>query len=898
MTRFSYRLHLLLIPIAVLLCCNCLVAQGQPAGELIKNGGMEGGGGSDGAGGGIPRWNGWISGYEVDRSDFHTGEQSARCDALRADKERGISQEIILNQNHAAPILVSAWSKADHVSGVKDVDYSLYIDLEYMDGTPLFGQTAAFRTGTHAWERRQVLITPRKPVRRMTVIGLFRKHSGTVWFDDFTANQMEGAGIFDGQPLLPLPARRTTGSSLVTVKGDDGLAVGFDSAGSIALVKAGDLTIGSATSGGFWVRDVAASGTLAAIKGTCTRRAGGGATIESNSEPLSLRLNARLVPENGAISIDGDIHDTSKVDRAVTVYFALPVAADGWQWGNDIRSSAPVRADSEHCGLTHVNVGAVSGMSLYPVGCLSNRQTGVAISNQMDMPSVYRIFYNGPTRQMVIAWDFALSGKSGSWPKYQAHFHASLFCLSPQNAQWGFRAAMQRFYKLNSPNFDRLAKLDGIWAPFVSPTTVNGYQDFGFAYHEGDNSKKADNAAGILNFRYTEPMTWWMPMPPELPRTYENAMAVLDSLANKPEKITPETQRPTPGELARAVRYSGSKDENGQYNLEFRKEPWGDGAVFVLNPNPEMPASEQKPTRGFLNYNLTMARKMYQDPAFRQANGSQDGEYLDSLEGWSDVLDYRPENILACPYPLTFETDSRKPCLPQWFSTHTFTRFLRDDLHNRGKLLMANSTPVRYTCYAALLDVMGIEVNWLNSKGGYEPDADEVMNLRRTMSATKPYLLLMNTDFDKFSYEMTEQYMQTSMFYGIFPGMFSQNAAEHPYWENPKWYDRDRPLFKKYIPIIKKLSSAGWDPLTWAKSSTDTVVIERFGSSYFTLRNQSNAAANTDIRVDAKALHLAKASYKVVDLVGGSEVKSSSSGSEITISVRLKPGECVAVEVR
>jgi hypothetical protein len=38
--------------------------------------------------------------------------------------------------------------------------------------------------------------------------------------------------------------------------------------------------------------------------------------------------------------------------------------------------------------------------------------------------------------------------------------------------------------------------------------------------------------------------------------------------------------------------------------------------------------------------------------------------------------------------------------------------------------------------------------------------------------------------------------------------MFSVDASTHPYWSEPRWYDRDRPLFRKYIPAIRKLSRA------------------------------------------------------------------------------------------
>ena len=123
-----------------------------------------------------------------------------------------------------------------------------------------------------------------------------------------------------------------------------------------------------------------------------------------------------------------------------------------------------------------------------PSAVSAGRSMVVGIASQMDWPSVFRIFYNGPTQQFVIAWDFALTGKTAAWPSHNARFRCRLFHLRTGQAAWGFRAAAKRFYRLNTPNFDRRANAEGIWMPFTNPATVQNAADFGFAYHEGDNS--------------------------------------------------------------------------------------------------------------------------------------------------------------------------------------------------------------------------------------------------------------------------------------------------------------------------------------------------------------------------------------------------------------------------
>jgi hypothetical protein len=79
----------------------------------------------------------------------------------------------------------------------------------------------------------------------------------------------------------------------------------------------------------------------------------------------------------------------------------------------------------------------------------------------------------------------------------------------------------------------------------------------------------------------------------------------------------------------------------------------------------------------------------------------------------------------------------------------------------------------------------------------------------------------------------------------MFPSMFSHNAAENPYWRNPAWYERDRPLFRRYIPLIREVAEAGWSPVTGAVYGDASVLVEKFGpnangTTYYTLFNEGS----------------------------------------------------------
>ncbi|MBC7805015.1 MAG: hypothetical protein H7145_02575, partial [Akkermansiaceae bacterium] len=344
---------------------------------------------------------------------------------------------------------------------------------------------------------------------------------------------------------------------------------------------------------------------------------------------------------------------------------------------------------------------------------------------------------------------------------------------------------------------------------------------------------------------------------------------------------------------AQAVLSSGSRDASGRLNVAFRDAPWCDGAVWVLNPNPRMGQTSGLWTKARLN---DAAMPVPGKP------DQTDGEYLDSLEAWADVLDYRPESLRASTVPLCFAPGRFRPTLPTWFSVYESTAALSRDLHRNGALLMANSVPWRFAAFASLLDVMGTETNMFTETGAWSPETDAVMNLRRTMSYHKPYLLLRNTDFNKVDKDGIARYFERCAFYGIYPSMFSVNAADHPYWEDAKLYNRDRPLFQKYIPVIKRLSAAGWEPVTWARSDRPDVWLERFGREYITVLNSGNTPAEVTVTVDAARFFgdPAKRGTKIAvrDILVGQDVTAGATGATIPVKLTLAPQETKVLYLR
>jgi hypothetical protein len=147
----------------------------------------------------------------------------------------------------------------------------------------------------------------------------------------------------------------------------------------------------------------------------------------------------------------------------------------------------------------------------------------------------------------------------------------------------------------------------------------------------------------------------------------------------------------------------------------------------------------------------------------------------------------------------------------------------------------------------------------------------------------------MNTDFAKFTPELVERYFQRCLFYGVWPGFFDEEAAsKDPYWASPrKWYERDRPLFRRYIPLLQRVTAAGWQPLTYAACDNSRILVERFGpqtdgAAFLTLLNDTGERQSGTVTVDLNALGMEQA-VPVRELVSGNAATPSGRGWKVSL---------------
>ena len=695
-----------------------------------------------------------------------------------AAQQRGVVWSVELNQSRAEPVVASAWARAERTEGSPNSDFSLYLDLVYADGTPLWGQSAPFEPDPAAgWQRREVVVTPDRPIRRMSCYLLYRNRAGRVRFKDARVGTLAADGVlrFDGAVTEQVAAPQR----------------------------------------GFLMRDVARESGFVSIA----------------REALGIRLTSRERRAAGVTFYDVSLEDLTGTDRAVTLVYTLPQPDGPLVWFHDPRRALELGGClAEVMNTTRRPVGANGQLSRYPFGAVAAGGTGCAVGLDLATPLYFRTGCQPRTRELFLACDVGFAPE-----KRTAGFR---FCVFDFKAADGFRGALARYYDLYPDAFATRIRKQGVWMPFAAISKVEGWQDFGFRFKEGDSETAWDDAQDILTFRYTEPMTWWMALKGDGPRTLERGMAEARRLA----------AAGNPAGLAWAS--SAFEDEKGRAPGRVLDTPWCNGVVWSMNCAPGVPGAvtdfSNKWSAAYLERQYGAARK-----------AACDGEYIDSAEAYvTDELNFRRSHFAGAERPLCYALGSRRVGIYKGMIGFEYVRALARDMHARGHYMMANSTPISWCWLAPLLDVMGTETDWKHG-GKWRPMPDEELLYRRALCRGKPFCFLMNTDFSAFSYEDSERFMKRALAYGMFPGYFSADASTGHYFTRPELYNRDRPLFKKYVPLCRLVAEAGWEPVTGARSDNAAVTLERFGWQpglcYLTVFNQSEARQRAVVTLTALA---------------------------------------------
>lgn len=697
-----------------------------------------------------------------------------------AARRAGAVWSLALNQTEARPFTVRTEARCERgPGGTRTRAFSLYVDLVYMDGDHLWGQTADFAPDPQrGWRAGTVTVIPAKPVRSASVYCLYRGLPGRVRFraPAVRIREQSDLALFDAQP-----------------------------------VALGDLPRHEA---GFLVRDV-------------QRADDGYAPIPVGGEAKGVRLSVVETPAADGATYRVTVEDRTGRDRALTLVYAWPLPAGDLVFEEDPRTAvpladnAPQRSDAQAMGC------GAGGLNRWPFGAVSVGGRGFALGIDTAHPAYFRTAVHPRTRLLFIAFDLGLAPE-----KRTAAFAFRRFTFTG-----GFRGALAAYAAREPDAFKTRVPEQGIWMPFRAIKSVENWQDFGFKFKEGNDETAWDDAHGIFTFRYTEPTTWWLSMDKAHGTnrfTMADCLAKVESLAAKGDP------------RAQAWRGSVMRDEDGARVGRVMDTPWCRGAIWLLSPLPDI--------AGVCEYKVKNTEADFAKFYAKPFPVGQDGEYIDSAEGYlTPTLDFNRAVFAASDTPLVFSSDEdHRPALFKGLSMYEYVRRTAARVWPRGRFVMANGVPGRWPWLPAYVDVGGTETKWIDEEGRWRPESHRSLLYKRALSMGKPYCYLQNVDFEKFAYADMENFMRHCVAYGLFPGCFSHNASEGHYFTRPEVYNRDRPLFKKYVPLCKMLSEAGWRPVNTLVASTDArVFVEQFGARYVTVFN--SARETVKVRLTAKA---------------------------------------------
>lgn len=581
--------------------------------------------------------------------------------------------------------------------------------------------------------------------------------------------------------------------------------------------------------------------------------------IDAPNARLELRL--RYVSRPDHIRIHTTVEDRSNPprERSLAIDYTLPIDLAGWTWHDDGRNARRIEP-----GTVYENAFSMVGarVSRYPFTSVTRAGTGLALAAPMDAPRIQN-FLADAARGYSTAVDLGLAPQTAKIGAGRADFVTVLY---RHDDAWGMRAAAERYYRIFPEFFARRATRDGTWFYVVDVSRIPHPEDFGPAFYEGfpRNAKQRDflRAHAIAVLPYTEPWGARQVFPEaetvdQLP-TLAERLELLRSWAADCRSSARLLGGPR-WEVAQAVLNSLPDNAEGE-PAGWKVDKYSHWAQWwMTNTNPGL----ARPNRA------TTCLQFEIEPVLAQA----DGIYLDSVSPWlADYLNFRREHFAAAEYPLVVDRRTGRPALLGMLSCTEFMDWLADDLRRRGKLLQMNIFPTAYRFCAHRADVLGSEVGHSGRNRpalAFSTDADAL--LRRMLAYHKPTSNLLQegnyrTPAPELTHDEVVGYLHEQLFYGFYPGIATIGGEERAgyagwkrYFGTPAQYERDRAAFKATIAALGRLSVAGWEPVPYARTSPETILLERFGhwqkkDLHYTLRNPTGQPERVSVRLEAAPL--------------------------------------------
>ena len=661
-----------------------------------------------------------------------------------------------------------------------------------------------------------------------------------------------------------------------TVTTEDGLTISLNAEGKIRQVAiAGkDCTDYQALyASGLTVLDV--SDQEKVCRQVCTVEAGQGGQIVQNVEMPDDGLKAKLWYESKGdyLHVRGRIESLQDKDRGVIIQYGLPLDAIGWTWEPTLEKHEKVEKGRQYEN-SHIFMsvaGLEDGVKMEAERTIRPTKLAYTFCSSLYGPEKglsfghsrgeFRIFnVSHDAEQGVYRIEYAMGLSPDTKQPNQATFS---FILYPTNSQWGYRAALEKYYRIFPQFFEKRVKQEGAVSPFWNPLVLKDCDEFAHVFCWSPRAGAPLLEMGRYTFTYYSPahlgytVKGYDPKDGKLP-PMEKRLEALDSYYRRYKGYTPNA-------LPDSIPFT----QSGEYTVP--------GWSGVMSLEPEL---------AFGKFLLTMMKK--------RVSGSSGVAY----DGLTGGMNYRREHFKYADHPLLYDPVVKSCAVYNLFSCLEFIQEMRKEFDTLGgKLAIVNLIPQLVLYGDAFLDITTEEC-------GIDPTLIHLGRRRETMYQ-KPATLAAKQLYELHSREDMERSMRKCLYYGIFPGCFGgMPGIRHSfsnYWEHPEWYNRDRSAWRKYMPLIQDIAHAGWEPVPYARADQGQIGIQRFGRFdkkmvYFTVCNKERLSAECTMTVDASKLNLT-GELLIVDEFTDEDMPFKNDGGTLKIPLTLEAQEIRLISI-
>ena len=649
---------------------------------------------------------------------------------------------------------------------------------------------------------------------------------------------------------------------------------------------------------------------------------GRGLVVRGNNGSLftatgdGVRLHAQFESAGDHVVVRGEIENLKGDERGFRIDYRLPAPGKEATFSNELDEELALAGAASREG------------NVFPIATIAGGGKGLAMAIPPDQPRSFGML--GDAEGLAVRFYLGTSPKPLRFSN-RAPFE---FVIYAADARHGFRGALARYYALYPDYYRARLKKEGIFMFQMEDRKPANLDQYGWNLSETQWAPAAlraaiqrDEAAGIETFPYSIVGQREIKFLPALPKNYDEAMAIFNKWTIADHRGHPLTKENVccDGDihLKEEVESSAVGNREGHYSIVVRDTLWGNKSVtFKTNPSPDLFADTGRLTVGSYAMEV-LDRWLKEYPEY-------DGIFVDSMgANWPAVLNYRPDHFVYARYPLTFDPWGRV-AIHNEISHYEYIETMRAKLHPSGRLILSNGVyaynsrgkkepakpgpgvefqnvstmfnefvatvapPEHYRAgtrvgrffSAALMDVA-------SSEFGIKATDQQCRDVRVFMGH-KPYAFL-NYYWD--DQAKIDEFVNRCLGYGIYASTSTNFFSGVRYEDHPQGYARDKALLDWYVPLVRALSSAGWEPVRNAAFKGDSVSCERFGSGsiiYYSLHNDTDSLQACELTPDLAALGLKPGSVSVTEIARQTPLSPAADGR---ITLTLAPKKAYVIQV-